>query len=311
MPMPHRTRMQVIKRRLKGKDGSARINELRRILAELPGIYQGPYGKIRAWVEAEIGRTNVRKSVKHNESIAIRKEGHLQVAVIGMPNAGKSSLLRALSGVQTAVGAYPFTTLKPVAALVDIDGIHVQFVEVPGLIEGANEGRGGGRALLGVIRSADLSIILHDPAENSAELRAVLDELALAGIPRPALLLLTKADHDDFAVSSARLKSSFPDLATLEISAADGTGLQSLGEEVTRLSGLIRVFPKNNGERAATPVVLASGSTVLDFARAVHHDFSRHFRAARVWGHSARFPGQEAGAGLVLREGDEVELKRV
>lgn len=307
MPMPHRTQMQVIKRRLKGKDGSARISELKLILNELPGIYQGPYGKIRAWVEDEIGRTNVRRSVKHTDSIAVRKEGHVQVAVVGMPNAGKSSLLRALSGVQTAVGDYPFTTLRPVPAVVNIDGIFVQFVEVPGLIEGAHEDRGGGRALLGVIRSADFSIVLHDPNENRAELQSVLREIEAAGIDKPCLLVLTKAD----TAQSSNSTGIFDGWETIRVSAKEGSGLDELRQRIAALTGLMRVFPRSEGKRADTPIVVPHGATVLEFAGAVHHDFAQKFRGARVWGASARFPGQNVGHGHVLVEGDEVELRRV
>jgi small GTP-binding protein len=307
MPMPHRTQMQVIKRRLKGKDGNARIRELKIILDELPGIYQGPYGKIRSWVEDEIGRTNVRKSVRHNDSIAVRKEGHLQVAVVGMPNAGKSSLLRALSGVQTAVGEYPFTTLRPVAAVVDIAGIYVQFVEVPGLIAGANDDRGGGRALLGVIRSADLSIVLHDPAEETLGLEVVLSEIEKAGIDKPRLLVLTKADKTDANLPRPQL----PGWEVLRVSAQTGDGLSQLTKRISELSEQIRVYPRTDGRRAEKPVIVPAGASVLDFARSVHHDFARGFRGAHVWGPSARFPGQEVGSAHVLLEGDEVELRKV
>jgi ribosome-interacting GTPase 1 len=73
----------------------------------------------------------------------------------------------------------------------------------------------------------------------------------------------------------------------------------------------MRVFPRSDGRRAETPVIVPAGATTVDFARAVHHDFAEKFRGARVWGHSARFPGQNVGPGHVLAEGDEVELKRV
>ena len=61
MPMPHRTQMQVIKRRLVGKEGGERIKELRAILDELPGYRNGPYADIRKWVSAQIEETRVRK----------------------------------------------------------------------------------------------------------------------------------------------------------------------------------------------------------------------------------------------------------
>src|SRR5438477_10389616 len=147
MPMPHRTQMQVIKRRLVGKEGGERIKELRTILAELPGYRSGPYADIRKWVSAQIEESRVRKKVVHRDSIAVRREGAAQIALVGPPNAGKSSLLQALSDIQIRIGDYAFTTLRPVPALVRIRGVLVQFVEIPGLIEGAAEDRGGGRAL--------------------------------------------------------------------------------------------------------------------------------------------------------------------
>src|SRR5437870_1154222 len=151
MPMPHRTQQQLIKRRLVGKEGSERIRELRAILTELPNYKNGPYADLRKWVNAQIEDSRMRSRVVNRDSIAVRREGAAQIALVGPPNAGKSSLLRALSDVQIKIGNYAFTTLRPVPALVRIDGVLVQFVEIPGLLEGANDDHGGGRAFLGVL----------------------------------------------------------------------------------------------------------------------------------------------------------------
>src|SRR2546425_6873752 len=101
MTMPHRTQMQLIKRRLVGKEGSERVRELRAILNELPGYLNGPYGDIRKWVLAQIEETHKRSHVVQRDSIAVRREGVAQVALVGAPNAGKSSLLHALSHVRS------------------------------------------------------------------------------------------------------------------------------------------------------------------------------------------------------------------
>src|SRR5438093_11050490 len=136
MPMPHRTQMQLIKRRLVGKDGAEKVRELRAILAELPGYRNGPYADLRKWVESELERTRVRKRVVNRDSIAVRREGAAQIAVVGPPNAGKSSLLQALSNIQIKTGDYAFTTTRPVPALTRVGGVLLQLVEIPGLLEG-------------------------------------------------------------------------------------------------------------------------------------------------------------------------------
>src|SRR5207253_7660582 len=192
MPMPHRTQMQLIKRRLVGKDGSERARELRAILAELPGYKNGPYADIRKWVEAQLEHTRVQKRVTHRDSLAVRREGAAQIALVGPPNAGKSSLLQALSNIQIKTGAYPFTTTRPVPALTRVGGVLVQLVEIPGLIEGAHEDRGGGRALLGVLRGADAIVLCHEAARPGFEVNAIRRELELAEIEKPTLAVATK-----------------------------------------------------------------------------------------------------------------------
>src|SRR6187399_199765 len=184
MPMPHRVQMQVIKRRLVGKEGSERIRELRRILDDLPGYRSGPYAHIRKWVNAQLEETRTRSRVVHRDSIAVRREGAAQIAFVGPPNAGKSSLLQALSNIQIKTGDYAFTTTRPVPATTRIGGVLVQLVEIPGLLEGANDDRGGGRALLGVLLGADAIVLCHDVSADSRALREVQEELELAGIAR-------------------------------------------------------------------------------------------------------------------------------
>src|SRR5436309_13265657 len=180
MPMPHRTQMQVIKRRLSGKEGADRVRELRAILQELPGYRNGPYADLRKWVLEQIDETRTRSRVVQRDTIAVRREGAAQVALVGAPNAGKSSLLHALSHVQIKIGDYAFTTLRPVAALTRMGGVLVQLVEIPGLIEGAGEDRGGGRAVLGVLRGADAIVYCHDVHAPYEMLKIVRTEVANA-----------------------------------------------------------------------------------------------------------------------------------
>jgi len=307
MPMPHRTFAAMAKRRLIGKEGAARTREIRELLGELPDYRNGPYADLRKWLTEEIDETRVRSNAVHRDSIAVRREGAAQIALVGPPNVGKSSLLQALSEIQIKTGDYPFTTLRPVPALTRIGGVLVQLVEIPGLIEGANEDRGGGRALLGVLRSADAIVYCARPDADPAELRAVIDEVALAGVEKPAFLAATRADEAP-PEAIARLRAAFPDLEVLPVSVIDEASLDAFSEAVWRLTGLIRVHLRSNGTTDVEPLALDAGATVTDVADAVHHDLAASLVGARVWGPSARFDGQRVGREHEVLDGDIVEI---
>jgi small GTP-binding protein len=294
--MPHRTQQQLIKRRLTGKEGAERIRELRTILTELPGYRNGPYADLRKWVEGELAATRKRKRVVNRDSIAVRREGAAQIAFVGPPNAGKSSLLQALSAIQIRTGDYAFTTTRPVAATTRLGGVLVQLVEIPGLIEGAAADRGGGRALLGVLRNADAILWCQACDRPLEELETIRAEVAAAEIELPGLLAATKCDEaQPFA---------HPTLRVVPVSILDDTSLERLREQLWALTGLIRVHLRDGGD----PVALRPPATVLDVADTIHHELAEHCTGARIWGPSARFAGQRVGAQHELHDGDTVEI---
>jgi small GTP-binding protein len=305
--MPHRTQMQVIKRRLTGKEGSERVRELRSILAGLPDYKNGPFADIRKWVNEEIEASRLRNRVVNRDSIAVRREGAAQVALVGAPNAGKSSLLHALSHIQIAIGNYAFTTLRPVPALTRIGGVLVQLVEIPGLIEGANEDRGGGRALLGVLRGADAIVYCHDVSQPVDSLLQVMAEVSAAGIEMPTLLAATKTDEAPPGAVE-RLAAAVAGIPIIGVSVLDDAGLECLKEAIWRLTGLVRVYSRLNGDVQEEPFALEPGATVADLAGAIHNQLGTACKGARLWGPGAKFPGQEVGRDHALVDGDIVEI---
>ena len=307
MPMPHRTQMQVIKRRLIGKEGTERVRELRAILQELPGYRNGPFADIRKWVLSQIEETHARSRVVHRDTIAVRREGVAQVALVGAPNAGKSSLLHALSHVQVKIGDYAFTTLRPVAALTRIGGVLVQLVEIPGLIEGAGEDRGIGRALLGVLRGADAIVYCQDVRAPYEALKIVRTEVANAGICLPSLLAATKMDEANEGDLTA-LQGAVPELQVVGVSIIDDESLAAFKEAVWKLTGLIRVYLRHGKQVDDEPVALQPGATIVDVAMKIHKEMGTSFHNARIWGPSARFDGQQVGRDHPVQDGDVVEI---
>ena len=309
MPMPHRTFAQVAKRRLVGKEGKERIREVRALISELPDYKNGPYADLRKSLLAEIEDTRVRSSAVHRDSIAVRREGAAQIALVGPPNVGKSSILQALSEIQIKTGDYPFTTLRPVPALTRDQGVLLQLVEIPGLIGGATEDRGGGRALLGVLRSADAIVYCARARLSGRRARDRRDEVEIAGIDKPAILAVTRADEAT-AEDIDRLRAAFPDLHVVPVSVLDPASLDALRDAIWGLTGLIRVYLHSNGSTDDEPLALAEGATVADVADSVHHDLGATFSGARIWGPSARFEGQRVGREHVVQDTDTVEILR-
>jgi uncharacterized protein len=298
--------MQLINRRLVGKDGSDRIRELRAILSELPNYRNGPYADIRKWVNAQIDLTRSRGRTLSRDSIEIRRQGAAQVAVVGPPNVGKSTLLQALSDIQIRTGDFPFTTLRPVAAVTRIEGVEIQLVEIPGLIEDAHQGRGGGRALLGVLRHADAMVLCHDARRPTSELEVVRRELAEAGIELPTLVAATRCDEaEDLDPPGLAAELGLPVLA---VSVLDDQSLDELRAKVWELTGLIRIFLRKDGVTDDRPLACAPSVTVAEIADDIHHHLGAACSGAHIWGPSARFPGQLVGRSHPLADGDEVEI---
>ncbi len=310
MPMPHRVMEQKIKKRLKGKEGKVRIDELKKILNDLPDYRSGPYGQIRKLVNEEIEKTRSRTKIQHRNDFAVKKEGDFQIALVGAPNTGKSSLLKTLSNIQIRVADYAFTTLRPIPALFDCDGITIQLVEIPGLIKGAAEDRGGGKALLGIAKSADAIILLHDLTMPPDELDTILDELQKANIDSLSLLVCTKFDCPGAPKNFADIQKKFPEFTLLAISAEKRINIKELEDALRELTGLIRIYTKTPLQKKAgdRPIVLPAGSTIEDLARSIHKELATEAKYAKIEGTSAKFPGQKVGQQHVLADEDVVTL---
>jgi small GTP-binding protein len=300
MPIPHRVQKQMIQRRLVGKEGGERIKVLRSILTELPDYKNGPYADLRKWVNAQIDESRVRKKAVHRDTLAVRRDGVAQIALVGPPNAGKSSLLQALSSIQIKTGDYAFTTTRPVPSVTLIHDCRVQLVEIPGLIEGAAEDRGGGKALLGVLRGADAMVLCHAANTPVGDLATIRAELEAAGIEKRAIIAVTKLDEaDESRVDEVARAAGLP---AIGVTVLDDESLNRLRDRLWELTGLIRVWLR--GEAQA----LVPGSTVVDAARAVHHELADACLGAHVTGPSAKFEGQRVGREHVLLDGDVVEI---
>jgi GTPase len=151
-------------------------------------------------------------------------------ALLGFPNAGKSSLLRRISNARPKVADYPFTTVAPVLGTVDSpDGRQLTVADVPGLLEGASRGVGLGHEFLAHLERARLLVHVIDATEDcDARFRAIdreLDEYGAGLRDRPQIVVLNKMDLEPepaFRLDDPRIR------AVVRVSAATGAGIDEL-----------------------------------------------------------------------------------
>ena len=295
-----------------------KLTALEEMLATIPK-HKGTE-KMQADIKRRIARARAEMQRKKGATrqkpfYHVEKEGAGQIVLVGAPNSGKSSLLRALSRAEPEVADYPFTTRLPLPGMVPFENIQVQLVDLPPLTLELSEGW-----LYGIIRAADAVLIVVDLADGDvlAQTRAVLDLLAAAKITlrppsiagKPALVVGAKIDLSDASEQLAVFQESLDDrLPVLPVSTATGENLEALRRRLFDLLEVIRVYSKPPGRKAdlTTPFVLKRGSTVIDAAEAIHKDFAEHFRYARLWGRD-EYSGQMVSRDHVLEDGDVIEL---
>jgi len=134
----------------------------------------------------------------------VKKSGDGTVVLIGLPSVGKSTLLNRLTNAKSKVAAYQFTTLEVVPGLMDYKGAKIQVLDLPGIIQGASSGRGLGKRVLAVARSADLILFIVDVFQPEA--RALLEkELRSTGIrvdERPPNVVIEQMTSGGIAVTT-------------------------------------------------------------------------------------------------------------
>jgi hypothetical protein len=253
----------------------------------------------------------------------VRREGAGQWVLVGPPNAGKSSLLKALTHAHPEIGAWPFTTRLPQPGMMPFEDVQVQLVDTPAVAAGHVE-----PYMPNLVRGADgillvLDVAADDVEEACRQLTALLERARVwpegralpAGAPpflaaRPVLVVGNKCELDaDGTFAALAMEAAGADLPFLMASAERGDGLDALRDNLFRRLRRIRVYGKEPGKKPdlGRPFVLPEGATVHDLAALVHKDVAERLHHARIWG-KARFEGQQVDRGHVLADRDVVEL---
>lgn len=270
---------------------------------------------------AKITEEAERRYATSRASFHIRKEGAGQVALIGLPNTGKSQLLASITEANPDIGDYPFTTQKPTVGMMKFENIQIQLIDTPPVT-----GKESRVWINNIARNTDLVVIIVDLTyEPVQQVEAVLQELDSMGIipetnvsdestvgrrQRRIMIIANKIDLNTADINHQQLISEYGTRFSLAtISAAFDIGLEELRRTLFEALEIIRVYTKTPGTKPdmSDPIILKNNSTLKDAAEDVHKDFKAKLKYALVWG-SGKFDGQRVGPEHVLRDGDIIEL---
>ena len=300
------------KRYRSAKDIADKIAALEEMLAIMPK-HKGT-DHLKADLRRKIARLTTeseRKLATQRTSMVIEKEGAAQVVVIGLPNAGKSQLVGSITGATPTVGEYPFTTRSPAPGMMPFENIQVQLIDTPPMTTSSIE-----PWLPNMIRRADAMLVVVDltdaPLDQMTAITAQLENKGIAmgqhGVK--ALIVANKIDAGNAMHNFQALQHHYQGrLPVIAISAKERISLEELKRKIYETLDVIRVYTKSPGEKAdlTDPIVLDRGSTLQDAAAAVHKDFARKLKFARIWG-SGKHDGVMAKRDHILQDGDVVEL---
>ena len=205
------------------------------------------------------------------EELALHLELKLlaDVGLVGLQNAGKSTLLRAVSNAVPDVGDFPFTTLEPVLGVVEMGIDAFVMADLPGLIEGAHEGVGLGHQFLRhVERTRVIVHVLDASAEDPvADYETVQREMQLYDpriVEKPEIVALNKVDVPEARESAERLRSAFPGREVLLLSGATQEGTRELLQHLMRLIQETAPMPVPAEASKEIPVLRPRGRERLD-----------------------------------------------
>ena len=314
------------KRFRQAKTPAERISALEEMLALIPK-HKGTE-KMQADLKRRLSkaRDEAQKKGKagaRGYTYHVPREGAGQVALVGPPNSGKSTLLGMLTNAVPEVADYPFTTRKPLPGMMEFENIKIQLVDLPPLAPEWTEGW-----VFALIRNADLVLMCVDLASDDVlehieqvKRQLAAHKLRLVGhasaeaptegeAAKRALLVGNKEDAAGAKERAAMLHELYgAEFTALTVSAATGSNLEALRRALYDGLSILRVYTKAPGKKPelSAPFVLKKGSTVVDVAEAVHKDFAASLKFAKVWGVDT-YDGQRVTREYVVQDGDVIEL---
>jgi ribosome-interacting GTPase 1 len=251
----------------------------------------------------------------------VPRTGAGQVALLGLPNCGKSSIVGMLTNAKVNIADFPYATGGPVPGMIKFEDVQIQFIDMPPITaDYVAPGQ------VGTYRNCDLIAIVIDLSVDAIEQMDILldfldsksllldeDTPAVDShgniLAKRAFCICTKSDVDEggaFERVKGQCKRSFE---FTRVSTETGEGIEELPRVIFKNLEIIRIYAKPPGKPAdmGDPFTLPADSTVTDLAFAIHRQLAEKLQSARIWG-TGVYNGQNVQLTHVLHDKDVVEL---
>ena len=277
---------------------------------------QADLKKRRSKLKAAIEGGGKKSGAKHVDVFHIPKSGAGQVALVGMPNCGKSAILGALTHAPVHVTDFPFATDKPVPGMALYEDVPIQLVDAPPIT-----GEFAPPGLVNTYRAADLLAIVIDLAGSVLEQmevcttyldshKLILAEGGDAHLGRKTFVIATKADIAPAGTLATLRELTERDFEYIEISSETKAGLDGLMKRIFEMLDVVRVYAKKPHEDPdmKEPFTLKRGSNVHDLAYHIHRELAEKLKATRAWNSPNAHDGQNVPREHVLSDKEIIEL---
>jgi ribosome-interacting GTPase 1 len=262
-----------------------------------------------------------KSASKHVDVFHVKQSGAGQIALLGVPNSGKSTILAALTHAKVLVADYPFATTIPLPGMMQFEDIQIQLVDTPPITdEFVSPGQ------VGTYRNCDLILIVIDLSQDvEQQMLVLLDFLESRRLlfekdnpatdengnmlGRKAFCICTKKDIAQDGAFEKVKKLAEGRFECVVVNIEDKNDREMLPEKLFQQLGIIRVYSKPPGKKAdmTDPFTLPVGSDVMDLARAIHRELAEKFKNARIWG-TGVYDGQNCHRTHILNDKDVIEL---
>jgi len=159
-----------------------KINELEDEIRKTPynKATQHHIGKLKAKL-SKLKDDIIKGHKGSSKGFSIKRSGDATIGIVGYPSVGKSTLLNKLTNASSKIASYDFTTLDVIPGMMEYKGSKIQLLDLPGIVEGASQGKGRGKEIISVLRSVNLLILMVD-ATDLTKIRFIEHELEETGI---------------------------------------------------------------------------------------------------------------------------------